>query len=84
VVGLAAVGGFMLISIRNSFRGLLSGHHLMVAVCRTRDRTRVHAGGSIQRCGVRSGGHNQVRTPRAPAIANREVDRSNSTLAKQL
>src|SRR5437763_916663 len=74
----------MLLSSRTSFRDFLIGRLIIRGVYLTRNRTRFHAGDSSRRCRVRSGGHNQVRALRMPAITNREVDRFNITLLKQL
>lgn len=61
---------------------VLVRRRLRVAMTFARKRTGCCAGDSIWYCSVRSGGDNQVRAPWMPTIANREVDRLNSTMAE--
>ena len=79
-----AIGGFVSVDVGAKHPSVFVGQRLSVTWHRTRSRTGLCIGDRTGRCNLRFCSHHQVRTLRAPAITNPEVDRFNVALIKQL
>ena len=84
VVESDAIGSFVSVNVGAKHPSVCVGQRLRVTWHRTRSWTRLCTGDRTGHCNVRFFSHYQVRTLRAPAITNPEVDRFNVPLIKQL